>query len=109
MKRQSINWVLAGVTVAGALGLFLANEDPMVRNALCRIWCPRSQHPDFWNSIAFSLAVGALTSVFFYILLVELPVRAKKRKLKSSLLKRYDEFRRQCITQLMFSLMNRSI
>jgi len=104
MKRRSVNWVLSGVTVASALGLALANEDPMFRDLLCRTWCPSSQHPDFWNSIVFSLAVGALTSVFFYILLVELPASSQKRKLKRSLLSIYDEFRRECITQLLFSI-----
>ncbi|MCY0095709.1 hypothetical protein [Hoeflea ulvae] len=109
MKRRTISIILAGVTISSALGLILANPDPFVRNELCNLWCPRSANPQFWNAIIFDLSVGAISSVIFYLLLVALPDTRRHQKLKRSLLRRYEEFRRECVSQLLYASGNASI
>ncbi|WP_367715760.1 hypothetical protein AB2N04_16995 [Nitratireductor sp. GISD-1A_MAKvit] len=103
MRRRTIICTLVGVAAAGAIGLALANPDPLVRNELCRVWCPRSDSPQFWNAIIFNLSAGAIISVIFYLLLVLLPDLRRHRTLKRSLVRRYEEFRRECIFQLLYA------
>lgn len=103
MKRRTTTWILIGVTVASVLGLVLANPDALVRNELCKLWCPQSDNPQFWNAIVFDLSVGAISSVIFYLMLVALPNAGRRRKLKRSLVRRYEEFRRECVSQLLYA------
>jgi len=49
------------------------------------------------NTIAFNLSVGYLSSVFFWILVVYLPERSRRRFLRETLARRYTEFKREIV------------
>lgn len=55
------------------------------------------------NQIGFDLSVGLLVSVFFYLLVVALPARAKRSRIKRHLSRQYDYFRRDCLLQLLWA------
>lgn len=103
MKKSIINFVLIGISAVSVLGLVFANPDPIVRNQMCQYWCPYLGSIQFWNSIVFDLSIGAISSVLFYVLLVALPSAGRHRKLRRSLIRRYDEFKRESIAQLIYA------
>jgi hypothetical protein len=98
MKRL-LDWLLGAIFILSAAGLFLAHEDPFVRDALCaRIgFCPVIANAKAWNKIFYDLAAGALISLIFYGLVVRLPDYQKRRRIKRSLAHHYKNFREDCI------------
>jgi len=98
MKRL-IDWLLGTILVLSIAAVFLAHEDPFVREALCaRIGsCPVIANAKSWNKIFYDLAVGALVSLIFYGLVVRLPDYQKRRRIKRSLAHHYKNFREDCV------------
>jgi hypothetical protein len=56
-----------------------------------------------WRKILYDLAVGALITIFFYLLVVRLPERERRQRLKRSLEKHYYTFREDCIGILLMA------
>src|SRR3981189_1105778 len=82
--------------VAVLLGLGL--EDPFSRNALFRrVNFPEWLHPQSWLKLSYDLGVGSLVSLFFYWLVVRIPEREKRKRIKRSFAKHYQEFKEDCI------------
>jgi hypothetical protein len=50
-----------------------------------------------WNKIFYDLAVGALVSLLFYLLVVRLPDYQRRQRLKGGLERHYRDFRKDCI------------
>jgi hypothetical protein len=50
-----------------------------------------------WNKIFYDLAVGALVTLLFYLLVVRQPDYQRRQRLKRSLEKHYKTFREDCI------------
>ena len=50
-----------------------------------------------WSKIFYDLAVGALTTLLFYLLVVRLPDYQRRKRLKRSLERHYKAFREDCI------------
>ena len=59
--------------------------------------CPVIANAKAWTKIFYDLAVGALVSLLFYVLVVRVPDNQKKRRLKNSLARHYRNFREDCI------------
>jgi len=79
--------------VFSVAALFLANEDPFAREAVCAYWlCPVIANAKAWYKI-YDLAVGSVTSLLFYLLVVRLPDYQRRQRLKRSLERRYKDFR----------------
>jgi hypothetical protein len=91
------------VCIASVAALFLAHEDPFARDALCSHTkiCPVIENAKAWNKVFYDLAVGALVSVLFYFLLVRLPEYQKRQRIKKSLATQYNNFREDCIVNML--------
>ena len=78
--------------------MFLANEDPFARNALCRIGiCFHSDSARFWNKLLYDFAVGCAIAVLFFWLLVRWPDYQKRNRVKNSFRTQYRIFKLACI------------
>ena len=55
------------------------------------------------NQLAFDLAIGMLTSLVIYVLIVWVPEQNKRRRIRQNLLHEYDRFKEDCILQLLFA------
>jgi hypothetical protein len=55
------------------------------------------------NQLAFDLAVGVLVSVLFYVLVVWLPQRSRRRRLRRSFERHFQAFKEACIYQFLFA------
>jgi hypothetical protein len=74
MKRF-LDVVLITIFLTSAAALLLANEDPFAREAVCTHtgFCPVMPHAKAWAKMIYDLAVGALITLLFYLLVVRLP------------------------------------
>jgi len=89
--------LIALVTVSIAI-MFLANEHPFVRDALCRAGvCFYSNAARGWNKLLYDFAAGCLITVVFFWLLVRWPEHRKRLRIKRSFRTQYRTFKLTCI------------
>ena len=84
--KNRLDQGLAVLFVMGIAMIFLANEDPFARHALCvytRLACFESIHAQTWNNILYDLGIGSVISLFFYVLIVRLPDAQRRLRIKS--------------------------
>jgi hypothetical protein len=103
--KRPLDLALWAIFIVSLALLFLAHEDPFVREALCSRsgFCPVIANAKAWNKIAYDLAVAALVSLLFYVLIVRVPEHKKRLRFKKSLAHQYRNFRIDCI-QLMLAV-----
>jgi len=103
--KRPLDLALWAIFITSLAILFLAHEDPFVRDALCSRtgFCPVVANAKAWNKIFYDLAVGALVALFFYLLVVRLPDYLRRRRLKRNLRRHYRAFREDCI-QIMLAV-----
>ena len=79
--------------------LFLAHEDPFARKIVYAYTGFRPVVPNAkaWYKIFYDGAVGALVTLFFYLLVVRWPDCQKRRRLKKGLARQYRIFKEECI------------
>jgi hypothetical protein len=90
--KHLLDGVLWAVCVASVAALFLAHEDPFVRDAFCsqiKI-CAAITSAKAWNKILYDLAAGTLVSLLLYVLVVRIPDYQKRQRIKRSLTRVYS-------------------
>jgi hypothetical protein len=99
ITKHSLDISLAAITLMSLAALILANDDPFARDALCAkiSFCPTIANPKAWNKIFYDLAAGALVSLIFYVLVVRIPDRQRRKRYKKSFTRQYKNFREDCI------------
>jgi hypothetical protein len=97
--KRLLDIALIAILVLSVAALFLAHEDNFARRAMCvhTGLCPLFPNAKAWNKIFYDLAVGALVTLFFYLLVVRLPDYQRRRRLKRNLKRHYRAFRKDCI------------
>jgi hypothetical protein len=55
------------------------------------------------NQIAFDVSVGVIVSLFVYVLVVRIPERRKRSRLKASLKRQYSNLKEDCIMNCLFA------
>ena len=58
------------------------------------------------NQIIFDLSVGVLTSVLMYFLVVRLPERSKRVRVRAGLVSAYESFKQECISVYLACFVN---
>jgi hypothetical protein len=89
--------ILITIFVLSVAELFLAHEDPFARDALCAYTGFCLPNAKAWSKIFYDLAVGALVTLLFYLLVVRLPDYQRRQRLKGGLERHYRDFRKDCI------------
>lgn len=89
-------WFVALVCL---ITIVFAHEDPFARAALCAHigGCPTIPNSKAWYKIAYDLAVGAIVTLVFYWLVVRLPDRQKRSRLRKGLAQQYRAFKTDSI------------
>ena len=90
-RLLDLTLVLIGLLSAAAL--FLAHEDPFVKKVVCAYvrLCPVIPNAKAWRRIVYDLAIGSLTSLIFYALVVRLPDYQRRQRFKKSLTRHYSK------------------
>jgi len=98
--KSGLDQALTALFVLSVSAIFLANEDPFARNALCayaQFPCFESAHARALNKILYDISIGSVTSLIFYVLIVRLPDFQKRKRIKNSLRTHYKIFKEDCI------------
>jgi hypothetical protein len=98
--KRILDALLLTIFVMAVAVMAVANEDPLLRNALCSTikWsCIRSAHFAAWNKLFYDLALGSFVSLVFYLLIVRLPEHFRRLRIKRSFRGRYLAFKQECI------------
>lgn len=90
---------MLALAAASIILMFLANEDPFARDALCRAAraCFYSEAAGGWNKLAYDFSAGCLISIVFYWVLVRLPEHRKRQRIRKSFAAHYRSFKLACI------------
>lgn len=89
---------LIAIVAVSVVIMFLSNEDPFVRKALCRAGvCFYSDAARGWNKLLYDFAAGCVITVVFYWLLVRWPEYRKRKRIKKSFRTQYRMFKLVCI------------
>lgn len=96
--KRPVDAVLAAIFLLSIVAVLLGSEDPFFRNALFRrASFPERPHLQSWLKLLYDLGVGSLVSLFFYWLVVRIPEREKRNRIKRSFANHYREFKEDCI------------
>ena len=97
--KRPLDIALTVIAIVSLAALFLAHEEPFARDALCSAtkFCLTIANAKAWNKIFYDLAAGALVSLIFYVLIVRIPDRQRRKRYKRSLAHQYKNFREDCI------------
>ena len=102
--KRPVDAVLVAILFVSIVAVLLGLEDPFFRNALFRrVNFPEWLYPQSWLKLLYDLGVGSFVSLFFYWLVVRIPEREKRKRIKRSFANHYREFKEDCI-QLMLSV-----
>ncbi|MDD2469105.1 MAG: hypothetical protein PHI97_34490 [Desulfobulbus sp.] len=104
VRRSAVNSTLT-VVLAAALFLMLKTSDDRLVNGFINSWAEQALAPfATGNQIIFNVSVGVIVSIFIYLLLVWLPERRKRTRVKRNLQRQYDLFKEDCITTFLGAL-----
>jgi hypothetical protein len=96
--KRPVDAVLVAILFISIVAVLLGLEDPFFRNELSRwINFPEWLRPQSWLKLSYDLGVGSLVSLFFYWLVVRIPEREKRKRIKRSFANHYREFKEDCI------------
>lgn len=97
-------WVLF---IVSAFGMVKSSSDPLLPSLRgTPAGAVLTQFPT-GNQIIFDLTVGILVGLFIYVLVVWIPERAKRRRIRHNLSQSYSSFKEECIL-IFFSALQES-
>jgi hypothetical protein len=100
---RKVNVAIAILTVISAFFLFASSGEP-IAPFLENTWISPTLYALSWpNTIVFNLSIGFLTSAMFWLLVVYLPEKTRRRLLRDTLSKRYSEFKHEIVQTLVWA------
>lgn len=103
VRRHARDIALWLIFAASVLVMLKTSTDPSPAWAK-GTWVQRALSPfSTGNQVAFDVSVGLLVSLLVYVLVVRVPERAKRKRLKNSLGRQYIELKEACIMQYLFA------
>lgn len=101
--------LLACLAAFSFLVVSLTFQDSLLRDSFCAVkLCFTSPSYQQWNDLFYSLAVGTLVSVIFYIVVVRIPESKSRKVIKDELRLRYRQLKEDCILNFLFMSTNHS-
>lgn len=103
LKSHSLAIVLWVTFALSACLMFKASNEPTLE-ALKGTWVESLLEPfSEGNQIIFDLAVGVISSLAMYVLIVWIPEETKRRRVRNNIQQHYSLFKEQCIYNLLFA------
>lgn len=97
MRRRSLSIALWTIFVASAFLMVKSSTDPLL--PLLYDTAMESLFAQFptGNQIIFDISVGFIVGLFIYVLVVWVPEKKKRSRVRRSLARQYDGFKEECI------------
>lgn len=103
LRRNAIDVTLWGLCVICIVVMLKASTDPVPAWAKDS-WIQLALSPfPTGNQVAFDVSVGVLVSLFVYVLVVRIPERKKRHRLKANLRRQYSNLKEECIVNFLFA------
>jgi|APLak6261666328_1056055.scaffolds.fasta_scaffold00156_10 hypothetical protein len=103
LRRNTLDVALLILCAVSIIVMLKASTDPFLDWAK-NSWIQPILSPfPTGNQIAFDVSVGVLVSLFVYTLVVRIPERAKRRRLKANLHRQYSNLKEECIVNFLFA------
>lgn len=103
IRKNALDIALWALFVVSVLAMLKASTDPSPSWAK-GTWLAVALSPfSTGNQIVFDIAVGLIVGLFVYVLVVRLPERQKRVRLKANLRRQYTSLKEDCITNFLFS------
>jgi hypothetical protein len=100
--KRPLNWLLLSLAVVSIAAIFLGQENPYTRAALCaRVSCPHVANSHAWEKIAYDLGIGSIISLLFYWLVVRLVENTKRRRIRNSFALHFRQFKEDAIATIL--------
>lgn len=96
MSRK-INFAIASLAAVALLFLFISSGEPIPSFLRDSKLAPLLYYLSWPNSIVFNLSVGYLTSTIFWVLVVYLPEKSRRKILRETLATRYKDFKQEIV------------
>tara|TARA_R110001606_G_scaffold329540_2_gene476786 strand:- start:132 stop:863 length:732 start_codon:yes stop_codon:yes gene_type:complete len=98
LPNHLLDLSLLFLALSSAAVISLSLEHSAARDWFCSLnLCFTATHYSQWNELFYSLAVGTLVSLIFYLVVVRLPDHRNRKIVKSVLRLRYHQFKEDCI------------
>jgi hypothetical protein len=106
MNMKKINWlnvtvyILLIISIYGVIGF---SGEPIISYLKNTPLASILYSLSYPNSILFNLSIGLFTSIFFWYLIVAIPEKQKKARIRKGLAMQYKEFKEGVIMNLLFA------
>lgn len=97
MRKHALDLFLLALTLACLALMFISSSDPLLPSLRGTTAGQALAQFKTGNQIVFDLSVGVIASVIMYVLVVRLPERTKRRRLRQNLARNYVSFKKECI------------
>jgi hypothetical protein len=96
-EKRRVGFTLSVLSVVALFGMFATSGEKVIGALQGTAIEPIVIALGWTNTIAFNLCLGFLTSVFFWLLVVYFPERQRRKLLRESLSRRYEDFKHNTI------------
>ena len=100
---RSVNAAIAALACLSVIFLFVSSGEPVLSFLEGTMIEPLLHALSWPNTIVFNLSVGYLTSTIFWILVVYLPERSRRRLVREALAVRYKEFKYEIVQTFLWA------
>lgn len=97
LRRHALSTALWALFVVSAFLMVKASSDPLLPLFIGTLVETLFEQFSTGNQIVFDIAVGIIVSLFIYVLVVWIPEKGKRLRVKRSLARHYDGFKDECI------------
>lgn len=101
MKKHTMKVVLVAAIFLSVLFVVVGIENKETRMVLFGDGLPDNAVASAVYKLIYDLGVGSLISIIFYMLLVQLPEAAKRRRIRRSLEREFVTFKQDCILTIL--------
>ncbi|MDM0008080.1 hypothetical protein QTI51_23670 [Variovorax sp. J22G73] len=97
LEKHRVGFALSVLSMVALIGMFVTSGEKVFGPIRGTNIEPLLLALGWTNTIAFNLCLGYLTSVFFWLLVVHVPERQRRKLLRESLSRRYADFKHNTI------------
>jgi hypothetical protein len=102
--KNPLDLSLIALSILSVAAIFIGHEDDFARRVVCmKLPCLELANAPAWQKIIYDLGIGSLISLIFYGLVVRLPERQKRLRIKRSFANHYRDFKEDCIATILMA------
>src|SRR5687768_15446201 len=106
-RHRVLGIALWGLFLLSVFLMFKSSADPLLTFLRGTIFESIFSQFSTGNQIIFDISVGMIVGLFIYVLIVWIPERSKRSRIRKNMAQQYDSFKEDCIV-IFFSALQQS-